>query len=238
VRIKNNANVVRLATLVIGLLLICAMALPNVAADRPPSPTASSTPAPKVPPIATANVDGIASEWNLAYDFFYPLYDGWDNNNKGTILANSYIRYDASSQTVYVLVLAETVGLSGNDVNWISISNYPSGVGDTSNKVVTAATDDDGITPDFHYVGLSSDGVTIQGYEASFKLAPGTYYITIHMQIQGNGGQGATAGTPIKTVPVTFELPEGIFAPSLAAMFAAFVAMGTLGLLKRKNRKA
>jgi hypothetical protein len=223
------------------LLLLLTLSITNVAAAKPtptPSPSPSPTPTPKIPLLGSATVDGKTTEWHTAAgssDFFDYLYNGYDHNGKHQIAGMAYIRYEPSTMTVYVLVLASNgyVGLAGSSVNWIAISQT---FGEIKNKVVTAGSDNNGVAPDFAYVGYNKASGTIEGFEASFKLAPATYYIALHLQVQDASGHGsATAGTYLKTVPVTFELPDIALAPTLVAALTGFAAFGVFKLIKRKQ---
>lgn len=54
----------------------------------------------------TAVVDGTYDEWDLSLngpDYFAPLYEAGDPGKEW--LANSYVRYDCNTNTMYVLVL-------------------------------------------------------------------------------------------------------------------------------------
>jgi hypothetical protein len=223
------------------LLLLLALSITSVAAAKPtptPAPSPSPTPSPKIPLLGSAIVDGKTTEWNTdsgSSDFFANLYTGYDQNGKGQVAGIAFIRYQPSTMTVYVLVLASNgyVGLAGSSVNWIAISQT---FGEVKNKVVTAGSNNDGVPPDFAYVGEDKAAGTIEGFEASFKLDPGTYYIAIHLQVQDASGHGsATAGTYLKTVPVIFELPDIPLAPTLVAALTAFAAFGVFKLTKRKS---
>lgn len=158
---------------------------------------------PPYPNAGDANVDGLVTgdtpDWNLtvgSLDWFAPMYEGWNNNNKDRILSNLYLRYDCDNEIMYVVVYQATwdgvlipVLVQEADA-WIAITS-------TSNKVVLGSSGDDGIAPDFQWidVGYDSDNTHARGYEASFPLAKNsTYKIIAHANVLYNGGS-ATSGT-------------------------------------------
>ena len=53
-------------------------------------------------------VDGDPSDWDLTNDFFADMYEA--GNPTKTLLSKSYLRYDCTSNTLYVLVLTEDEG--------------------------------------------------------------------------------------------------------------------------------
>jgi hypothetical protein len=63
---------------------------------------------PPVPSFGVANVDGDSGEWNLANDFFADLL-GQTAHTLNLVTAKLYLRYDCSSSTLYILVLAHDV---------------------------------------------------------------------------------------------------------------------------------
>jgi hypothetical protein len=121
-----------------------------------------------LPSSGTAVVDGSTGEWNLAADLFANMYRA--GNPAKPLESRAYLRYDCATGTVYVLVLSEpgVPTLTWADDAWVKIDG---------GKAV------DGTYPAFAWVGLSADGKTARGYEASFPLAPGSYTIDIHVQV-------------------------------------------------------
>jgi hypothetical protein len=177
------------------------------------------------PSIGTAKVDGNSSEWNLSSDLFAGLYNGWDASKN--LEANVYLRYNTSTNTLYVLVLAQPgyTGLVSSGDSWVAISSSDNGM--VNNKVVDASSGNNGVPPDFAYVGQGYDGNSghCQGYEASFIIAPGNWWIAVHLEVNDPAGQGQTAGTDGKTIPLIlppdFVAPETPFATTLIAIIAA-----------------
>jgi hypothetical protein len=89
--------------------------------------------------------------------------------------------------TMYALVLCEpgVVGYIFYDSTSVDTSNaWIKIVGETGN-VVDEYDGNDGIPPDFAYVGQGYDGdpLHIQGYEASFPIEPATYNIIAHIEV-------------------------------------------------------
>ena len=152
---------------------------------------ASSAPAaPPNPTYGTANVDGNSGEWNLVQDFFTLMYRAGKPDKP--VESKAYLRYDCATQTVYVLVLIEpnSVGYidPNNQTAWVAINQQ-------NNKVVTENSGDDGIAPDFQWVGQGYDGNAqhVRGYEASFPLAPGSYNIIFHVDVVDASGAQTSA---------------------------------------------
>lgn len=137
---------------------------------------------------SAATVDGNIGEWNLAQDFFANMYRA--GNPTKELEAKAYARYDCVEEVMYILVLTQPgVPLLVDGDAWIAI-------GAQNNKVVNDNAGDDGVAPDFAFVGVNYDGDPnhAQGYEASFPLAPGTYELIIHANVFDSGA-GQTAGT-------------------------------------------
>lgn len=157
-------------------------ALPALAA--PPNPT-----------YGTANVDGNSGEWNLVADFFSLMYRA--GNPTKPVESKAYLRYNCATSTMYVLVLMEPNSIGYIDPNaqtaWVAINAQ-------NNKVVTENSGDDGIPPDFQWIGQGYDGDPqhVRGYEASFQIAPGSYNIIFHVDvIDASGAQtSASPGFP------------------------------------------
>jgi hypothetical protein len=150
---------------------------------------------PPIPTFGTANVDGNSGEWNLVNDFFSLMYRA--GNPSKPVESRAYLRYDCSTQTMYVLVLMEPNSIGYIDPNsqtaWVAINAQ-------NNKVVTENSGDDGIPPDFQWIGQGYDGDAshVRGYEASFPIAPGSYNIIFHVDvIDASGAQtSASPGFP------------------------------------------
>ncbi|HEX7880437.1 MAG TPA: hypothetical protein VF720_13570, partial [Candidatus Eisenbacteria bacterium] len=149
---------------------------------------------PPNPSPGTAVVDGNPGEWNLATDFFTNMYRA--GNPSKPIESKAYLRYDCSTHTMYVLVLGVPgvpVYIDSNAVTaWVAIDNQ-------SNKVVNEASGNDGIPPDFEWIGrnFDSNNQHALGYEASFPLAEGSCNIIVHCDVDNGGAQtSASPGFP------------------------------------------
>jgi hypothetical protein len=123
-----------------------------------PGATAATPPTPS---YGTAVVDGNSGDWSLANDLYGSLYEA--GNASKPVLADGYLRYDCSSQTMYVLVLQEGAGtpdavpvLTQADDAWVKVGTYPNV---NPSPVVTGAsgTNAGGTPPEFSWVGLGYD---------------------------------------------------------------------------------
>lgn len=170
--------------------------------------TATAMPATATPPqptYGTANVDGNSGEWNLVNDFFSLMYRAGKDNKP--VESKAYLRYDCSAGVMYVLVLMEPNSVGYIDplaqTAWVAIN-------DQNNKVVTENSGDDGIPPDFQWIGQGYDGNPqhVRGYEASFAIAQGSYTIIFHVDIfDVNGQTSASPGFPGTGPALTIECP-------------------------------
>lgn len=160
--------------------------------------------APPEPSHGSAVVDGNTTEWDLVNDFFGYMYRA--GNPAKPIESSVHLRYDCSTNTVYVLVLTNGVpGIGGPTyapAAWAAINKV-------SNKVYTGNTVNDDIQPEFAWVGVKYDGVPdhVQGYEASFHLDPGSYQITVHIEVYDSGAPqtSATEGFPGVGLPLLLD---------------------------------
>lgn len=168
------------------------------------------------PTYGTATVDGDISEWDLTQDYFADMYRAFKDDKP--VEAKAYLRYDLSTQTMYVLVLAEpsAIGLAYEDDAWAAING-------TGNKVFLGTSGNDGVPPDFAWVGEGYDGDCshVQGYEASFPLETGTHTMNMHIEVYGDG-EAQTSGL-IKAGLNVFVVPETPIATTLVAVLFAGV---------------
>ena len=146
-------------------------------------------------------VDGNYGEWDLTDDFFANMYRA--GNPAKELESKAYLRYDCARNTMYVLVLTEP-GVNALASGWESAAW--AAIGSVSNKVYTGMSGNDGVPPDFAWVGLSADGLTALGYEASFQLDTGSWCIIVHIQVFDSDASqtSATAGSPKDCLP--FEI--------------------------------
>ena len=157
-----------------------------------------------------AVVDGNSSEWSVpanfddwgtSPDFVAYMYRGFDSTKP--VEAAVFVRYDLPTQTAYLLVLAKpgVPGIKSDADAWVSISDSS---GKITPKVVTGSSVDDGVPPDFAWVGVGYDGDPnhVRGYEASFSLAPTTStYLGAHLQVYDDV-LSQTSGLNGKTVEI------------------------------------
>jgi len=157
----------KLKNLLNGIMILAALALlvpaTFVAAD-----------APKEAALGSAIVDGDIGEWDLTNDFFGSMHRA--GKLDFDILANLYLRYDCSTETLYALVLSDYPVEESASEAWIAL-------GSIGNKV------------SFDEFAWVYDGGTAIGWEASFSLAPQQDY-SIYAHTNVNDGSGwQTAGT-------------------------------------------
>lgn len=182
----------------------------------------------------TAVVDGNAGEWNTAVDSPDFFADMTRAGKVGFPLeAKVYIRYDCVKNIVYVLVLSEPgipVQVAGYEYDGFSkIEGIVGNVYDGHDQPP------DGIQPDFKWIGLSTDGSQALGYEASFLLDKGTYYIRTHVDVYDDGGFQTAASVPANVQWLELILPDTCTTPPtpvpefpLIALPAALI-VGLLG---------
>lgn len=198
-----------------------------------PAATAATPPTPF---YGTAVVDGNDGEWNLAADAYGALYEA--GNSSKPVLADGYLRYDCSSQTMYVLVLQQCAGtpgavplLTSAQDSWVKVGTYPDV---NPAPVVTGAsgTNAGGTPPEFAWIGLGYDSNAghAEGYEASFSLAanpPSPYdAILVHAGAFLGGAQtaafvGFPQGGSVPAAPT-----EGPLAPGSYSFLATFSGGG------------
>lgn len=128
-----------------------------------------------------ANVDGNAGEWNLGADFVANLHENGDATKP--IEAKLYLRYDAAGNVLYAFVKAEPgVVLQTTDPGEAYLRLGLTG------KIVHGLSGDDGVPPDFRWVGLS--GSSASGFEASAPLGPGSYDLRVHAKVPDGSSDG------------------------------------------------
>jgi len=229
VTIFNSKCVVATFSIILVAVLFSS---PVVTAASPPQPT-----------YGIANVDGDITEWVLNKDFFAGMYNGWNEDN--THEASVYLRYDVSSGVLYVLVLTESgwTGIVSVDDSFVSISTSD----DRKINDQRVKGDDiaDGDPPDFVYVGTYTKNNVdyCEGFEASFKLPLGSWWIAAHMNVVELNDAGVssvkpeTAGTNDKTIPLVLQsltvVPE---APYGATLMSVLLACGLFVAYRKKQK--
>jgi hypothetical protein len=169
------------------------------------TPLAVSAAAPNVV-TGAAVVDGNYSEWNLTADFFANMYIGGDSSK--TLWSKAYLRYDYSTGTLYVLVLDVLENKSSTAPGNAWVAECP--ITDTNiknNKVVSDSSGNNSVTPDFAWI--SASGGFARGYEASFKVNPGSWLILIHIEA-GSSDTSATVGFKTNGDPLVIKYPTAV----------------------------
>ncbi len=161
----------------------------------------------------TAVVDGNTTDWNLSTDAATRMCEaGWINTD-GTCngkdhLSTLYTRYNCNTNTMYVLVLKTAGHTAANTASWVkvyTIGNSPRVQGPSNSS-------------SFHDVTV---GGVVQGYEASFTLAAGTYNdAEVHIQIDG----GRTSSTGKVQYTRSIVVPENCTVPAVVDNSAAEAA--------------
>ncbi|MCW4005829.1 MAG: hypothetical protein NWF04_04435 [Candidatus Bathyarchaeota archaeon] len=168
------------------------------------------------PTYGTATVDGNIGEWDLTQDYFADMYRAFKDSKP--VEAKAYLRYDMNTHTMYVLVLTEpgVPGLLSESDAWAAINA-------TGNKVFFGDSGNDGVPPDFAWVGIGYDGDSshVQGYEASFILEPGTHTMKMHIEVYDDG-EAQTSGL-VKAGLDLFVVPETPIATTIVAVMLAGV---------------
>lgn len=174
----------------IAALALAGSAITATAAFAAPTPTSG-----------TAAVDGNASEWVTTAgspDFFSDMLRAGGNGNQTEVESKLYLRYTCDTQMLSALVLAEQgVSIASN----LPGDSYVK-IGGT--KYVDGNSDNDGTPPDFAWIGLS--GATATGWEAAINIAPGSYTINVHTQVNHGGSQ--TSAVPGRSLPLVLECGE------------------------------
>ena len=174
-------------------LALAASAVMTTAASAAPAPTSGS-----------ATIDGNPAEWDTtapSSDFFSDMFRAAKVDK--VVESKLYLRYTcttptSTSGTLYALVLAEqnvTIAANLPDDSYIKIGGT---------KYVDGQSGDDGTPPDFAWVGLS--GATATGWEASANVAPGSYTINVHAQVNDGGLQ--TSAVPERSIPLVLGCGE------------------------------
>lgn len=179
------------------------------------------------PAYGVAVVDGDPGEWNLTADFFADMYRAADSTKM--VQSKLYLRYDCLTNNLYVLVLAEP----GIDI--LTLESHTFVKLGNSVKLVSPSDGNDGTPPDFAWIGISPDGNTALGWEASTPLNEGSYTnLNVHTQVYINGGDETSAvkdrGIPLDMICTDYgDLPEG-YQATLNSTNGAFHSIGNLRL--------
>ena len=154
--------------------------------------------APPNPSLGSATVDGSSAEWNLATDFFANMYRAADPTKE--LESKLYLRYQCSTNTLFVLVLAESgiPILAEADNTFVKLGN--------STTLVNGNSGDNGTPPDFAWIGLSAGQAT--GFEASAVLAEGVYDdLNVHVNVFDDG-KSQTSAVIDRAIDLTIDCPD------------------------------
>lgn len=177
------------------------------------------------PNYATATVDGDIGEWYTdpdGIDFFAEMILAWGNGQKDTVLGNLFLRYDFSTNTLFMLALTadllQTLQVDGFDnphgiepgsETWVTIDDV---------KVVSS------ISSSFAWV--DSNGSYAKGFEASFPLSPEVYQLVVHTLVYYDNEVQTSAllkaGIPLYIVPETAEILYFVSIAAASGLFAAY----------------
>ncbi len=181
------------------------------------------------PTYKPANVDGEYDEWlPLEENASIEMHRAWKPDKP--LESTAYLRFDDGIMYVLVLVEDGVEGLVEGNEAWIKLDD---------NKVCDSQDPqyaDDGIAPDFHWVGLYANGTKAQGYEASFPVNSGSHSISIHLQVYDDG-ESQTSGAKdvqIYIFPPFNNVPE---LPAVALLGLGLAAIGVVIVIRRRSRQ-
>jgi hypothetical protein len=143
-------------------------------------------------------IDGNYGDWGES------LTSGWswnllfeDGDNLKFILAHVYLRYDCSTQTMYVFIwpvsrlsdryVPSFVHATRTGANWASLDG-------SAAKVFTDMSGTDGTPPDFEYWNFDDNKLPVDGaagFEASFTMAPGSHTLRVQTEMYRDGWRTA-----------------------------------------------
>ena len=181
----------------------------------------ATAPYPTTP--ATATVDGDPSEWEPTEDFFANMYRAFNETKQ--LESKLYLRYDPTTETLYVLVLTEPEypGLRIDEHAWFDV--YVSTISDMPGKELNPGS------ANFTWVEFNPEVSNVKGFEGSFHLPMGEYIMKAHIQIYDEVEGSETSGT-LKAGLDLFVVPEGT---TLLIMLSGFAAFGLFAYKRRKK---
>lgn len=202
---------------------------------------------PPQPTYDSAVVDGDYSEWDLEKDLFAPMCQA--GNPDKPELSSLFLRYNCSSDTLYLLVLPAsdvTMEVNGSEEHWAKING----------KVkVDDQVGQDGEAPDFAWIETSENGTAVGGWEASLILSVKgieDYRLSVHSLISDSEEVQTSATGPITLTVDCLSTPLELDENSLTAtqqvdndltlnekvvgvVGAAIVGLAMVGIVKRRR---
>lgn len=197
----------------LSLLLVATLTLLPIASAATPEPN-----------YGTATVDGDPVEWDTSTsgpDFFADMIQAGGQGGQTTVLGHLFLRYDISTNTLYVLALTtdgsrSMIKDSDGTETFVNINDL---------KVVSSAS--------ASFAWVDDNSTHAVGFEASFTLMPGTYDLYVHTNVY-QGGESQTSATLRTGIPLTV-VPE----PATIIAFASIAAAtGLFAVYKRRSKKA
>ncbi len=193
---------------VAGLILLSLMGtalLPTSAAAAPPFPL-----------YGVRVVDGEIDDWSLARDFYDYMYRAGKEEKQ--VESWLYLRYDCRTFTLYILVRSRpNVPILAESIKgaWVAIDRI-------SKKQVNAGAGNDGVPPDFAWIGLTEtpNGKVAYGFEASIHLDPGSYTLIAHVDVLDDDSiqTSGTVGSPKRGIPLTVDCAVPVQDPTWGAI--------------------
>jgi hypothetical protein len=163
-----------------------------------------ATALPPLPSLGTAIVDGQCDEWNLTGDLFANMYLAGDPAK--IVESKIYLRYDDASNTLYMLMLAQSHVIGCTEAGGGAAGAV---LGAVDSKTVGEPSGNARFLPCSMWVGRACDGDSTHaiGYEAAFHVMPGTYILLAHVDVL-DGGRRTLATTGFPGNGPTLVIPE------------------------------
>ncbi len=156
-----------------------------------------------IPAPGAAVIDGDPSEWSPG-----DLFTTMQHHGSAKVVGTFSLRYDCATQILSALVLSTDGAIFKSDRPEVAFLRID-GVG----KLVSGESGDDGIPPDFAWVGQI--GSAARGFEASGVVVPGEHTIRAHILMFDDSADGyLTIDSNPPTGPLSLSCPSGTSAPS------------------------
>ncbi|MEK6721138.1 MAG: hypothetical protein AABZ33_10790 [Chloroflexota bacterium] len=169
-----------------------------------------------VPLPGAAVIDGDPSEWTSG-----DLFTTMQHHGSAKVVGTFSLRYDCATQILSALVLSTDGAIFKSDRPEVAFLRI-----DGAGKLVSGESGDDGIPPDFAWVGQI--GSAARGFEASGVVLPGEHTIRAHILMFDDSADGyLTIDSNPPTGPLSLSCPSATSGPS--GSVAAFTATPTVG---------